>query len=76
MKRKLLIAIGVIVALLVVAAVALPFLVNADSFRPRVQTELRSALGREVTIGHMELSLFAGGLKAQNIDEINGWLQH
>lgn len=65
--RKALIVIGAIVLLLVLCAVAIPFLVNADTFRPRVQAMLTSALGRKVTIGHMELALLSGGLKAQTI---------
>ena len=65
--KKALIVIGSLLALLVIAAVCLPFLINADTFRPRVESTMRAALGRPVSIGHMELALFAGGLKANNI---------
>lgn len=57
----------VIVAVVVVVLIAIPFLINADTFRPRIQTELSSALGRRVTIDHLSLSIFSGGLAAQNI---------
>lgn len=65
--RKALIAIGIIAALIIVAAIALPFLVDADSFRPRIEAQLREALGRTVHIGHLKLSLLAGGVTAENI---------
>lgn len=54
-------------ALIVIAIVLIPFLVNADNFRPRIQDELSSALGRKVTLGHISLSLFTGSLVAENI---------
>ena len=65
--KKVLIVLGCLVGLLVIAAVCLPFLVNADTFRPRVESEMRAALGRQVSIGHMDLALLAGGLKANDI---------
>lgn len=65
--RKALIVVGIIVAVLVVLVVALPFFVNADSFRPRVQSELQQSLGRKVEIGKLSLSLLAGGVTAGDI---------
>ncbi len=65
--RKALIVIGILVAVLVVAAVALPFFVNADSFRPRIEAQLEQSLGRRVTIGKLSLSLLAGGVTADDI---------
>ena len=67
MKRKLLIILAVVVALLVVCAVALPLLVNVDSFRPTIEAQASSALGRKVEIGHMQLSIMAGGVKADDV---------
>ncbi len=67
MKKKLLIVAGIILAVLLVAAIALPLLVNADRFRPMVQAEMKSALGREVTIGKLQLSLLAGGVTAEEL---------
>jgi AsmA protein len=60
-------ALAVVVAIFIVAIVLLPFLVNADSFRPKVEAELSSALGRQVTLGHIDLSVFSGSLVADNI---------
>ena len=65
--RKLFIAIGIIVVLLIVAVVALPFFVNADSFRPRIEAQLQQSLGRQVHIGKLSLSLLAGGVSAEDL---------
>jgi AsmA protein len=65
--RKALIVIGIIVGVLVIAAVALPFFVNADSFRPRIEAEMEHSLGRKVQIGKLSLSLLAGGVTADDI---------
>jgi AsmA protein len=61
---------------LVVAAVAflilfvlslVPFFVNAEAFRPTIESQLSSALGREVTLGHLTFSIMAGSLTAEDI---------
>lgn len=66
MKRALKI-IGIIVAVLIVIVLVLPFVVNVNSFRPRIESELTSALGRKVTVGNISLSLISGSLAAQDI---------
>ena len=66
MKRALKI-IGIIVAALILAVIALPFGLNVNSFRPRLESELSAAMGRKVTVGNLGLSLFAGSLSAQDI---------
>ncbi|HEX4284602.1 MAG TPA: AsmA family protein [Terracidiphilus sp.] len=55
------------VALFVLALIALPFLINANDFRPTIQTQLTRALGRPVTFGDLSLSLFKGSLVAKDI---------
>ncbi|HSA92155.1 MAG TPA: AsmA family protein [Terriglobales bacterium] len=67
MKRKGLIIAGALLAVLVIAAVALPLLINVDSFRPTIQSEASAALGREVRIGKLDLSLLAGGVTASDL---------
>src|ERR1700733_6987489 len=66
MKKTLLIA-GIIIGVLLVAAVALPFVINADQFRPEIQTKLSAMLGREMTIGRLDLSVVRGNLTASDI---------
>ena len=57
----------IVLGVVVVIIIAVPFLVNADSFRPTIQSQLQSSLGRQVTIGGLSLSLLAGGVTADNI---------
>jgi AsmA protein len=59
--------IGIIVAILVVIVVALPFVLNVNDFRPRIETELSSALGREVKIGNLKLSILTGAVSADDL---------
>lgn len=59
--------IGVVVAVLLVAAIALPFLVNVNSFRPQIESKLTEALGRPVKVGNLSLSLFSGGVGADQL---------
>lgn len=55
------------VAMLAVPLAAIPFLVNANTFRPMVETELSANLGRQVTLGNLTLSVFIGSLKADEL---------
>lgn len=66
MKRRLKIA-GIVVGVIVVAVIALPFGVNVNSFRPRLEAELSAALGRQVKVGNLSLSLFGGSVAAQDL---------
>jgi len=67
MKRRWIKIVVAIAAVVIAVGVLVPLFVNADSFRPMLQNELSSALGRKVTLGHMSFSLFGGGLTARNI---------
>ncbi len=64
--RVLLAGVGVVVLLVVVAVAALPMFLNADNFRTRIETTLSKSLGRKVTIGKLNLSVWSGGLVAEN----------
>src|SRR5207247_3733081 len=59
--------IGIIIAVLIVIVLVLPFLINVNAFRPRIESELTNALGRKVTVGNLSLSLWSGSLAADNI---------
>src|SRR5450631_636044 len=67
MKKRWVKIVISIVALFVLAIVVVPFLVNADTFRPTIQDQLSSALGRRVTLGHLSFSLLSGSLIAEDI---------
>lgn len=66
MKRNLKIA-GIVVACLLVVSIALPFLINVNTFRPKLESEASSALGRQVTVGNLSLSILSGSVGAENI---------
>jgi AsmA protein len=67
MKRRWVKVAVAAVAVVVVAIVLVPFLVNADTFRPKLEQQLSSALGRRIALGHLSFSLLSGSLVAENI---------
>jgi len=67
MPKNLLRIIVIVVCVIVVIMILIPLLVNADRFRPTIQTQLQSSLGRQVTIGALSLSMLAGGVTAGDI---------
>ncbi|HUA15586.1 MAG TPA: AsmA family protein [Verrucomicrobiae bacterium] len=66
MKRTLKI-LAIIVGILIVIVVALPFFINVNAFRPKLESELTGVLGRQVSVGNLSLSLLSGGVTADNI---------
>jgi AsmA protein len=65
-KRALKI-LAIVIGVLIVIAIALPFFVDANTFRPKLESELSDALGRPVKVGNLTLSLFSGGVSADDI---------
>lgn len=59
--------VGIIFAVVLVAIIALPFLVDVNSFRPKLESELTSALGREVKVGNLKLSILSGSVSAEDL---------
>jgi AsmA protein len=66
MKRILKI-VGIVVGVLILILIALPFFIDANTFRPKLESELTDALGREVKVGNISLSLLSGAVTADNI---------
>jgi AsmA protein len=66
LPKFILIAIGAVIALVLIVAACLPLFLNADSFRTRIESTLTKSLGRKVTIGKLDLSIWSGGLVATN----------
>ena len=66
MKRILKI-LAIIVGVLIVIAIAVPFFIDANTFRPKLESELTEALGRQVKVGSLTLSLLSGSVTADNI---------
>src|ERR1700686_5694551 len=66
MNRKLKIG-SIALAILLVILIALPLLINVNSFRPKIESELTSALGRQVTVGNLSLSILSSSVVGENI---------
>ena len=58
---------GIVVVLLIVIAIVLPLLVNVNSFRPQIESNLSSALGRPVKVGNLSLGIFSGSVQADQL---------
>jgi AsmA protein len=67
MKKPWLRIVLIVVAVLIVILIALPFLINVNSYRPKIESEASSALGRPVTVGNLSLSLLSGTVTAENV---------
>ncbi|HXJ17529.1 MAG TPA: AsmA family protein [Candidatus Polarisedimenticolia bacterium] len=67
MKKKLLVVLAIVVAVLIVVVVALPFLIDANRFKPTLETDLSNALGRKVEIGNIQLAILSGGVTVDNV---------
>src|SRR5262249_33733342 len=65
-KRWLRIA-GIVFAILVVLLIALPFFIDVNSFRPKIESEATNALGRPVKLGNLSLSILSGTVGVDNI---------
>ena len=59
--------IGIVIAVLIVAAIAVPFLINVNAFRPQIESNLSSALGRPVKVGNLSLSILSGSVGADQL---------
>lgn len=66
MKRAIRI-VAIIVIVFVLLLVAAPFLIPVDKFRPTIQEKASQALGRQVQLGELSLSLISGSLSAENL---------
>ena len=60
-------AIGIVLLVLLAAIIALPFFLDVNQFKPELQSKLSSALGREVSVGKLKLSLLSGNVAVEEI---------
>ena len=67
MARKIIYIAGGLVVLLLIVAAILPFVIDANRFRPEIESSLNTALNRKVDIGNIRLSILSGGVTVENI---------
>lgn len=65
--NRILKIVAIVVGVLLVIAIAIPFFVDANTFRPKLESELTEALGRKVKVGNLKLSVFSGSVSADDI---------
>ncbi len=66
--KKALIIVGGVIVLLIVIVIALPLFVDVNKYKPTLETDISTALGRQVEIGNIHLSLLSGGV---SMDEVS-----
>ena len=67
MGRKIIYIVGGLIVLLLLVAVLLPFMVDANKFKPQIESAAESALGRKLAIGNIRLAIFSGGVSVEDI---------
>src|ERR1700683_1097008 len=63
--KRLLTGAGIAGAVLVGIDFGLPFLFDANRFRPALEASMSQALGRKVAVGNLKLSLLSGGVRGE-----------
>lgn len=58
---------GIFLGVLILGVLSLPFLINVDQFRPTLQADMSTALGREVTLGNLKLKILSGEVTADDL---------
>ena len=58
---------GIAIVLLLLAVIAIPFLIDANQFRPRLESALSASLGRPVKVGNLTVALWSGGVTAEDL---------
>ena len=67
MKKSVKIGLAAAVALPILAAAAIRLFVDANTFRPIIESRLTAALSRKVTVGTLSLSIMTGSLVANDL---------
>jgi AsmA protein len=67
MSRKVIFIVGGVVVALVLLITLVPFLMDANQYRPKIESAMSSALGRKVTMGNIRLSIWSGGVSVDTL---------
>lgn len=65
--KRVIVWLGGLIVLVLAAVVALPFVIDPNQFRPMLETRLTQALGREVKLGNLKLSILSGTVEADDL---------
>jgi AsmA protein len=65
--KKFLTILGIVIVVLILIAIALPFVIDVNRFKPTLETDLSNALGRKVTIGNIGLSILSGSVTVDDV---------
>jgi AsmA protein len=69
--RTLIVVLISLLVLVLIVVLATPMFLNADSFRTRIQSSMSTSLGRQVSLGKLNLSVLSGGLVAEDSSVAN-----
>jgi AsmA protein len=67
LKKRWVRVAGIVFAVCVLLIILLPLFINVNSFRPRIESEATNALGRQVKLGDLSLSILSGSVGVENI---------
>ena len=65
--RKLAIAIGILVLLIIVVGLVLPHVIDVNQYRGQIQAQVQKQLNRPVQLGEMSLSVFPLAVRVKNV---------
>src|ERR1700722_8434849 len=68
MRKHWLLITGGLIAIVLIALAALPFLIDVNRFRPQLEAQASAALGRDVKLGDLSLSILSGKVVAKDIE--------
>lgn len=66
MRRKLWITAGIVLALLILAVLIIPHVIDINHYHGQIQSELEKKLGRQVSLGRMGFSVFPPSFEVEN----------
>ncbi len=59
--------VGIVVGIIVLVLIAIPLFIDVNNYRPQIESNLSSALGRQVKVGNLSLSILSGSVKADQL---------
>jgi AsmA protein len=58
---------GIVLAVLILILIVLPLVIDVNRYRPELESKASAAFGRQVTFGHLSLSILSGSVRADQI---------